>query len=96
MVAESGFMSRFPPVILRSTKPYGGIRHRAHDGACASDGCRIDRLGWIRDQVVREIPLKQFTSARRSCREPDEDLIEEVMRRMRRRRRRGVSGRSGR
>ena len=29
MVVETGFVSRFPRVMLRSTKPYGGIRHPA-------------------------------------------------------------------
>lgn len=93
MVVGSGFVSRFPPAMLRSTKPYGGIRHRPHDGTCGSDGCRIDEEGWIRHQVVREISIKEFRSARRSCREPDDDLIEEAIRRMERRGRRGVSRR---
>lgn len=93
MVVKTGFVSLFPRVMLRSTKPYGGIRHPAHDGACGSAGCRIDKPGWIRDQECREIPAREFTSARMSCREPDEDLIERVTRPMLGRHRRGSSRR---
>lgn len=91
LVVGSGLVSRFPLVMLRSTRPYGGIPHPAHGDACGSAGCRLDRAGWIRDRVAREIPLREFTSARRSCREPDERLIEGLMGREDPKRRRGTS-----
>ena len=45
MVVGSGFVSRLPLVVLRSTKPYGGIQHPPHDGDCGSVSCRIDESG---------------------------------------------------
>lgn len=94
MVVGTGLVSRFPPVVLRSTStlPYGGIWHPAHDAACGTADCDIDQPGWIRDQVVREIPLREFTGTRRSCREPDEDLVEKLMQPTSHRRRRRVRG----
>lgn len=93
MVGTSGLLPRTPIVFLRSTKPYGGIPHEAHDGACGYVGCRIDKPGWIRDTVIREVSIREFTVSRKSCQESDEGLIDKIMglgeKYMRRRARRG-------
>ena len=74
------------PCVLRSTKDYGphsGIRHPPHRGSCGEIACRIDRDGWIRSNEMRfemrPIPRKDFTPERKSCSEPDEWIVEQVM-----------------
>lgn len=70
------------PCVLRSTKSYGrhgGTRHPPHGEECDSQGCRIDREGWIRHDEVSEIPLIDLTADRWSCKEPDIEIVELVM-----------------
>lgn len=88
IVVGNGIIHTDPPVVLRSTKPYGGLSHARHDGACGTPECRIDRPGWIRTTEVRTVPSSEFTADRMSCHEPNSDLIEELMGRARQRPRR--------
>lgn len=70
------------PCVLRSTKHYGqysGICHLRHGDNCGEAACRIDRDGWIRRDELRFIPQKDFTADKKSCKEPNELIIEQVM-----------------
>lgn len=92
IVAGSGSVILNPPVVPRSTKEeYGGFFHPAHDGECGTPLCGIDRPGWIggefRGRILQNVEFKEFTSERRSCHEPDDDVKEEVMAREERARR---------
>ena len=70
------------PCVLRSTQSYGrhgDTRHPPHEGSCCAPGCRIDREGWIRHDEIRQIPLIELTDDRWSCEEPDEEIVERIM-----------------
>ncbi len=82
IVVSSGIIDLNPQVVLRSTQDWGesgGIPHALHDGACGVRMCRIDRPGWIRTRETRKVSDREFISARKSCREPDLDLVDELM-----------------
>ena len=68
------------PSLLRTTKSsYGGTPHPPHNGRCCTDDCRIDRPGWISHYRMHNIPQEALTADRKSCREPDEEVIELVV-----------------
>lgn len=79
IVAGSGTLGLTYPVVLRSTKSWSGDRdHEAHNGRCGSAECRIDVWGRIGGRV-ENVPTRELTEERRSCREPCDDVIEWVM-----------------
>ena len=68
------------PSILRTTKSvYEGTHHPPHKGRCGVTNCRIDEYGWITPDKIDNISRYEFTSDRKSCREPDDEVIELVM-----------------
>ncbi len=81
IVAGSGTILPGIQVVLRSTKAgYGGREHGPHEGSCGSETCRIDQHGWIRHDERRIVRPQELTLDRRSCHEPDDDVIEFAMR----------------
>lgn len=98
IVAGSGSGILKAPVVPRSTKEgYGGFYHPAHHGKCGIPLCNINRPGWIggtfQGHVSDNVDFYVFTAERRSCYEPDQEVIEEVMVREARDRRAAVSPR---
>lgn len=79
IVAGNGIVhARDIPVLLRSTSPgWGGIPHDEHNGTCGTQNCRIDLPGWI--TAFKRIPKAEFSPERKSCNEPDDEIIEKVM-----------------
>lgn len=53
-----------------------GQSHKAHQGSCGSDTCRIDRDGEI-GRDVRSVHMSELSDY--SCMEPDEMVVEWVM-----------------
>ena len=48
---------------------------------CGASGCRLDEQGWVDDkQPPKKVPPGEFTTDTFNCHEPDDDLIERVMR----------------
>ena len=89
MVAGSGAIHLRAPVVPRTTQPlYGGFAHSPHHipggiSSCGTPGCAIDEPGWIgaefRGKFYEQVDLGQFTEDRKSCHEPDDEVIEKVM-----------------
>ena len=69
------------PCVLRSTQDWqqSDILHPPHQGSCRGVACRINKKGWIRRDAMQFILQRHFTPDRKSCKEPDEEVIEQVM-----------------
>lgn len=80
IVAGSGALSVEVPAVLRTTQPaYEGRQQDAHGGRCESVMCRIDQPGWVQPGETRAVLRREFSADRRSCLEPDEDVIDLAM-----------------
>ena len=89
IVAGSGAIHPRAPVVPRTTQPrYGGFGHSAHQKpggppTCGTANCAIDEPGWIgaefRGKFYEYVDLRQFTKSRKSCLEPDGEVIEKAM-----------------
>ena len=64
-------------VLARSSdrQNYSGRKHDKHDGICMESTCKLDRDGRISSDPVSPIDIHRVKGGR-SCKEPDDDVIE--------------------
>lgn len=76
MLVRSAWPGPRLSLLPRSTSVADGYAHRAHRENCGFSSCRLDRDGWISENVesVDDVHLTEF-----SCHEPDDDVIEWAM-----------------
>lgn len=77
MLVRSAWPGPRLSLLPRSTSVAEGYAHGAHGENCGSSSCRLNRDGWISEEVesVDEVHVTEF-----SCHEPDDDVIEWAMR----------------